>query len=260
MANNSNQEFQSLINSLLDKQTFSLRLTNGQVEKFKPLTTAQLKDLIKTVVDTTLTQVEFNNTVLSLMQQCSVGLSSEYIETLNVVDKILFLLQTRISSISPTITFDEENGPVEINLEEIKTNLLAAIEENSKLFLDHEIVNDNIALTVGIPTLKTEFQANEEIYKNATVNADNQEDVRKLLGEAFVIELTKAIKVIKIENDSFNLASLSFVEKQKLIESLPASAIQKVINYVESYKRVVNQCLIAGDKQLIIDGSLFSIQ
>lgn len=260
MSNSSNQEFLNMLSTVLGKQAFELKTFGETLIKFKPLSTAQYKNLIKTIVDSTLTQVEFNDAVLTVMKECAIETSASEIENLTILDKLLFLVDTRIHSISSSITLQNGEETVTLNLLELKEQLHKLIKENESLLKDHEIKTDDFLLTVGLPTLKAEQQINNEVYRTATLDANDPEQVRKLLGEAFVIELTKSIKSITIQDKSLNLSELSFKERQKIVESLPASAIQAVINYVESYKKIINKSVILNETTLPIDGSLFSLQ
>lgn len=255
-----NQDFYNLLASVIEKQTFPVTLSNGTLAQFKPLTTAQLKNIIKTVVDSSLTQIQFSSAMLNVMKECYVGSNSDVVESFNIVDKLLFIIETRIQSISSTITIEDGENVVTLKLEDIKQALTSIIENNKELLLDQEIKSEDISLIVGIPTLKVEQQVDEEIYKNADLNLDDAEHVRKLLGEAFIIELAKSVKLVTIGDQKMDLSAVSFKERQKIVETLPSSLIQKVITYVENYKQQVNNCLVVDGHTLTIDGSLFSIR
>ena len=58
-----NKEFQNLLSTLASEQTFSVELTDSKLYEFKQLNTNQLKELVKTVVDSPLTQTLFNNAI-----------------------------------------------------------------------------------------------------------------------------------------------------------------------------------------------------
>jgi hypothetical protein len=258
--NKDNKEFCDLLTSLRSKHTFEVKFTNDKIEKFSPLTTAQLKNLIKTVVDTSLTQIEFNSATVAVMKECYQGMDVTILNDLTIADKLLFLIETRINSISSSITIEDGEDKVIIDLNKIKEKLTKAIEDNKATFVDHPINSDEVTLTIGLPTLKTELQVDEEIYKTLKLDSDNQEQVRKLLGEAFVVELAKVVKSITIGEKTLNTSELPFSERQKTVENLPALLIQQVINYVENYKKILNACLVIDDHSLPIDGSLFSLQ
>ena len=232
--NKDNKEFCDLLTSLRSKHAFEIKFTNDKIEKFSPLTTAQLKNLIKTVVDTSLTQTEFNSATLAIMKECYQGTDVAALNTLTIADKLLFLIETRINSISSSITIEDGEDKVTLDLNKIKENLSKAVEANKTTFLDHSITSDEVTLTIGLPTLNTEHQVDEE--------------------------LAKVVKSITIGDKTLNTSDLTFSERQKTVESLPALLIQQVINYVENYKKVLNGCLVIDDHSLPIDGSLFSLQ
>ena len=59
--------FQQLLNTIADEQTFELSLTNTNLQ-CKQLTTLQLKELIETVVDSPVTQAIFNSAILKFLK------------------------------------------------------------------------------------------------------------------------------------------------------------------------------------------------
>jgi hypothetical protein len=57
-----------------------------------------------------------------------------------------------------------------------------------------------------------------------------------------------------------DLSTGTFENRVKVIESVPASAIQKAIEYIEKQKRVIDECLTVNGYTIPIDGSLFSLR
>jgi hypothetical protein len=76
----------------------------------------------------------------------------------------------------------------------------------------------------------------------------------------FINEIAKAVQSLTIEDKTLDLSTVTFKSRLKTIESLPASLIQKVIEYVESYKKVIDECLVVDGYTVPIDGSLFSLR
>ena len=101
---------------------------------------------------------------------------------------------------------------------------------------------------------------NEEIYKNSNPNVEDPEELRKVLGEAFINEIAKAVRTLTIDEKTLDLSTVTFKSRLKTIETLPASLIQKVIEYIEEYKKVVDDCLTVNGHTIVIDGSLFSLR
>lgn len=255
-----NKEFYDLLNSIANDQTFSLDLCpreENQKVLCKQLSTAQLKELIKTVVDSPLTQSAFNSAVTKTFKDSLVSLP-EF--SLNIIDRLLFILETRIQSLSPTTTVKIEDKTIEVNFEEIVSKLKRELQAHKELFADSSATEGKITATFGVALLNTEAQLNEEIYKNINVNVEDAEELRKVLGDAFINEIAKAVQTLTIEDKTLDLSTVTFKSRLKTIESLPASLIQKVIGYIENYKKIVDDCLTVDGHTVTIDGSLFSLR
>lgn len=256
----SNKEFYELLKSVTNTETFSVILTDKKDYTFKQLSTAQLKELIKTVVDSPLTQAMFSVTASKVMRD---SLTTEGVDTslFNVVDRILFILETRIKSISPSITLTNEGATEQVDIQLVKEKLVSSLQSNSGLFEDISSSNGQIEVTFGVPLIKTEIQLNDELYKDTNVSVENQEELRKILGETFINEIAKSIKTIKVQDKELDLSTVTFKSRLKTIETLPASLINDVIFYIERYRKVVEESLtIKENLTLPVDGSLFSLR
>lgn len=252
-----NKEFYDLLDSIVNEQTFDLELANGTVVKCKSLTTAQLKDLIKTVVDSPLTQAAFNTTASKIFKDSLIDTPAC---SLNIVDRLLFILETRIQSVSRTTIIEQEDKQIAINFEDIKNKLLTSLRQNSNLFVSSEATDGKITVTFGVALLDTETQLNDEIYRNLSVDVNNVDQLRKVLGEAFINEIAKSINTVTIGDKTFDFSGVTFKSRIKTVESLPASLIQKVIEYIEKYKKVIDESLTVEGYTVPIDSSLFSLR
>lgn len=257
MDNENESLFLTELNQINNEETFDLDLINGQIAKCKQLTTAQLKELIKTIVDSPLTQTRFISTVTEIISE-SVKVPDNYI--LTTIDKLLFLLELRIQSISSKMTLNNNGSLVAVDFQSIKQNLHQTIKNNNVLFESKEISEGKFSVSFGVSTLLAETQLNEEIYKFVIINADDEEEVSKILGEAFVNEIAKCVKTVKVNEKVMDLSTVNFSTRLKIIESLPAYLIQKVVEYIENYKRVIEECLTVEGVLIHIDGSLFSVR
>lgn len=256
-----NKEFFDLLNSISTEQTFSLPLSprESAVEEVqcKPLTTIQLKELIKTIVDSPLTQAAFNTTATKIFKQSLVATPSV---PLNVIDRLLFIIESRIQSISPKVVIKTDNTSNEVDLEEVKTKLKQQLLQHSELLASSSATEGKLCVKYGVALLDAETQLNEELYKNLTIDVENTEELRKILGEAFINEIAKVVQTVTIEDKTMDLSSVTFKTRLKVIESLPASVIQKVIEYIEKYKKLLEDCLSVDGQTIPIDGSLFSLR
>lgn len=256
------KEFFDLLNSIADEQTFSLELcprdaSNTFTVSCKPLTTAQLRSLIETVVDSPLTQASFNTTATKVFKQ---SLVKEPGSPLNVVDRLLFLLESRCQSLSPQTTMSNDGEAFEVNFQDISNKLKQSLKDNASLFLPTSFTEGKLTVNVSVALLDADLQLNEEIYKDLNPNVDDAEELRGILGSAFINEIAKSILSIEIEDNVLDLASVTFESRLQAVGALPASLIQKVIEYIESYKKIVDEHLTVNGNVIILDGSLFSLR
>lgn len=257
---NDNKEFYDLLNSIVNEQTFSLDLCPGEnayTVSCKHLSTAQLKELVKTVVDSPLTQSSFNSTATKVFNQSLIDVPEI---DLNIIDRLLFIIETRIHSLSPTMTITNEDKTIVLNFEEIRNNLKQQLAEHRTLFASSSATEGKISIEFGVALLETESKLNEEIYKDINPSVEDAEQLRKVIGDAFINEIAKAVQSVTIGEATLDLSTVTFKSRLNTIESLPASLIQKVIGYIENYKKVVDECLTVDGYTLPIDGSLFSLR
>lgn len=258
----SNKEFLDLLNSVVEEKKFTETLTDSKEYSFKQLNTSQLRDLIKSVVDSPLTQAVFNTTLSKLFKD---SLLDKPEKEFNTIDRILFLLGARINAISEDFTIEVDSETKEkktVNLTIYKNKLLEMSLE-ADLFTSRTHTENELVVEYGVPSLETEDKLNKEIYNNDKfkIDLDKQEDFRNLIGDLFINELAKCIKSLKIKDKELKLSSVSFNERIKIVESLPAQAISAALSFVEEYKKVIKDALsVTPDVAIPIDGSLFSLR
>lgn len=260
-----NKEFFDLLNSISNEQVFTLQLAPREEPKSlkcKYLTTIQLKELIKTAVDSPITQSVFNSTVNKIFKQ---SLTEPTKEQLTVVDRLLFIIETRINSLNSKMKYKTEQNDkeieIDIDFDSVKNNLYSVLDTNKELFNKPQTaVDGKVTITFGVPLVDTEQQLNDELYKNLDPNVNNTEELRTVLGDAFINEIAKCLQTIVIGDKTLDLSKVTFKNRLKTIESLPASTIQAVIGYIENYKRVIDECLRIDGVAIPIDSTIFSIR
>lgn len=255
------KDFLDLLSSLAEEQQYTIELQRQEEDpvavKFKSLTTVQLKELVKTAVDSPLTQSVFNSTATKIFKDSILSAPANL--EFNVVDRLLFLLETRIQTISPTKTIKTDDKEVEVNYNNIIDSLKKSIKKNINRFTPAVSKSGKVSITYGVSLVDTDVQLEEEVYKNVEVKIENVEELRKIVGEAFINEIAKTIHAVSIEDKTINLKDVPFKKRLKIVETLPASLIQKVVEYIESYKNVLNGCLTVKDYTIPIDSTLFSV-
>jgi hypothetical protein len=239
------KELISLLQGLDASGVFEVTIPSLEREvKFKQLTTEQLKRLLKTIIDSPIYNTEFTITFNSIIKEnCAEG--DVRVDDLTVIDKLLIFFKTRIESISPEYTFnftEEEIG--ENNLDE-KTKTVN-IQQHFNSFcntlknLPSETINyNNCTIVCNLPTIATENRLEKELHKNVKIEVTSTDELRNIVGETFINELTKFITSVSINDTAVDLVSLDFKTRIKVIENLPTAAINGVIKYIEKYRNTI---------------------
>ena len=162
------QDVLQLLKDLDQTNSFEVYLPSLQRSApFKQLNTEQLKKILKTIIDSPIHNTEFTITFNSIIRDNILD-DSVNVEELNVFDKTLILIKTRIESISPEYTFtlnDEEK----VQLESFKVNVADVYNkfiESSPVYSTEIVKSNNCELEISLPTLQTENKLEKELYKN----------------------------------------------------------------------------------------------
>jgi hypothetical protein len=275
-----NTSFSAILSSLeaLEKSSgYNVFIpTQNTEQQFKVLTTEQLKELLKTVIDTPIYNTQFVLTFNKIIKDNCFD-SSVY-SGLNSYDKLFIFLKTRIENISDeyTITFTDEEKR-QNNLEEnIKTTILISdvykhLNENVKTFTQESFTHEQCTVTCNVPQLETENKLEKEFHKTTKLNVDTPEELREIVGNTFINEITKYIISVQINEQVIDFASLTFKNRTKIVEKLPANVIKNVLKYIETYKQHIADVLkvkvrvqnkeqkeVIIEKELPYDASFFN--
>ena len=266
------KDFLSALKELDQTTGFDIFIPSLQKEvKFKQLTTEQLKSILKTVVDSPIYNSQFITTFNGIIKE---NCLDETVETnkLTIYDKLLILFKTRIESISPEFTFQFTEEEIKKNNltftgEPKKTiNLKEHLEsylKNNYTFLSEVIEYESCSLVCDLPTLETENKLEKELHKNIKIEVESTEELREIIGETFINELTKYIHKITIGSKELDLFSLDFKNRVKVVEQLPTNIINKVLKYIESYRNKIKELTSVNvngvDKDIPSDASFFNM-
>lgn len=239
------KELISLLQGLDASSVFEVTVPSLEREvKFKQLTTEQLKRLLKTIIDSPIYNTEFTITFNSIIKEnCVEG--DVRVDDLTVIDKLLIFFKTRIESISPEYTFNfTEEEIAENNLD--KKTKTVNIQQHFNNFcstlknLPSETINyNNCTIVCNLPTIATENRLEKELHKNVKIEVTSTDELRNIVGETFINELTKFITSVSINDTAVDLVSLDFKTRIKVIENLPTAAINGVIKYIEKYRNTI---------------------
>lgn len=271
-------EIISLIQNLDINIGFNIFIPSLQQEiKFKQLTTEQLKRLLKTIIDSPVYNTEFILTFNSIIKENCITPDINT-ENFTVYDKALILFKTRIESISPDYTFTFTQD--EINDKDIKekTYTVSLIEKLTEFlnkninFNPLTIEYNNCAVVCSLPTLGTENKLEKELHKNTKIEVETPEELRNIVGETFINELTKHFSGITIEDKTINLTELTFKNRIKIVEVLPTNIVNQALKYIENYRSEIKKLFtfnlnlettagttIILEKEIPVDASFFNM-
>jgi hypothetical protein len=264
-----NSDISNIIDLLHDidiKTNFTVFVPSLHAEiSFKQLTTEQLKRLLKTVVDSPIYNSEFTITLNEIIKENCLTTEVK-VDELTIYDKAIIFIKMRIESISPEFTI--EYTPAEIsdnNLSDKNTTIsLTQVLDNflkQNIYFTEEIIQHNdCAINVSIPTILTENKLEKELHKNIKTDLNTPEDLKELIGETFINEVTKFITKLSIGETSVNLTDLSFKQRIKIVEKLPTNLINKVIKYIEKYRDTIKPLLTVKTTPLTTTGNSIIIE
>lgn len=252
--------FLSLIKSIADLYTFEYKRFNSSQQNFenfscKCLTMLDLNQIIESSIQDGTMLVGFYTTITNLLKK------SVLVDTISqdftVVDRLMYILQSRLNSVSSSKTISGEDGEITFNFTEIIKNLQDSILSNPECFSPKIIMHNDITILCNIPTIESDLLVGEEFYKFFTVNIDDEDDVKLFIGQNFILELVKCIRTITIKDSILDFSVMSIEDRIKTIEEIPTIIMQDVIAYNKNYKKIINDCLTIDGYILPINGSLF---
>jgi hypothetical protein len=249
----------------------------GKDVRFKELSTAQQKKLIKSVVDSQVYHTEFIKTFYHILKESCVDDVS--IGELTVIDKLMIALGLRISCIGSSIEIkvnvpDPENEektisqPVAINLMEVYENAKKVLTE-----IKPETIEDNsFQIVCNVPTIQTEFALESQLRpKNEDIDVNTTSELRNIIGEAFIDEIVKYVSSVsvKVEEEFVPVSweEFSFKDRIRIVETFGSELLSKIVKYIGTIKKETEKIELVHfkigeqtyDRRLAVDGSFFII-
>jgi hypothetical protein len=200
---------------------------------YKPLSTKQLKEILQSVVDTSVGANSFLRVANKI-----VGNNIDPIDfPLNIRDRDVILYTLRRECIG--------SDWKDKSLPELKPT------ENKGILRNHFIKLRKFTLELNTPTLEREGQFQTSLQPN-------NENLEAIVGELFIKEITKYATKIVYQEQECNLSLLSPKEQLALIEKLPSGLIHKAAKAVETIQREWNEILTVDGEVVSIDPEFFA--
>jgi len=232
--------------------------------KFKQIDAKQQKDLLSSAMDTSVYNTNFIKTFYDIIKYNLLQGQDVNLDKFTLIDKISIGLTLKEQITDELTLFFGEDKKDSVQKFKIKPIIdkLKQYETPSPIVLD--VKNDNFQLEVEVSpvTIGAEYLYDTQ-YKGNKKKEDikTSEDVQQLLSEAFIGELSKYISNMWINKSEINFVNLTLNQKIKLIEKLPSSFLQKILDNVSSWKAKTDEFLTVkyeNEEQIInLEASMF---
>jgi hypothetical protein len=211
---------------------------------FKQLDAKQQKELLSSVMDTSVYNVNFIKTFYNILKT-NITEKDISVDSFTLFDKIIIALclKKQISK-NINVVFDEklqisEKFDIDDILEKTKTYITPEpfIAESS---------NEKFSIKVELtyPTVKKEYDYDTDYKKNKkTEDLKSTEEVQNIISEAFIGETSKYINKIWINDNEIDCNKITIHQKIRIIETFPSSLVQKILEQIAVWKKSVDDAL-----------------
>ena len=222
-------------------------LEEGEIS-IKPLNISQQKSLISLTSEKNVYNSKFLEIIFNIIKENYLSNDLLNINDLTVLDKTFITLALR-ASINPVI------GGNNI-LEHIKDTNINSLKISPSTF-----TADTIKIVCGLPTILQELEC--EHSKTIIDNENISKNLQQIISESILVEITKYIKHIYINDNFIDMTSMIFTEKQNIIEALPAVVLEQVLQYILDSKKKIENILKFTDTNnqpfvVTIDSNFFA--
>lgn len=155
-------------------------------------------------------------------------------------DRTSILLELRKASSGNSFLIDGKSYDLtELKALDIKDlNLTTTIEDSG------------IEVKCAVPTLNLDTKINSKIITELGKLTEAQQN-KQSIELVLIYEIVKYIETIKLEEVSLNFENLSIYDRVKIVEELPLSLNNSIMDYMASIKRVDEKCLTFDDDAIL---------
>lgn len=253
--------------------TFDAYIPSGEKTiQLRPLSIKNQKQIIKTAIDPTATNIQYSINMNDLLLQ------STDISNILTVDKPALLIALRCNSLSNEIKVanSDEEKPVTINLRDVidkYPETVTSEKYKSLITYKQRINHEGITLAVRIPDIETDTKFLKECKGKLKKSTDAGESISEL----YVYELAKYIESVQFKTITEDLSgnptsvvntvrfdTIPAAECIEVVELLPMSINTKLVSYVTNTRdaeSLFRNTTIDGEEyEIPIDATLFALE
>ncbi len=220
----------------------------NKIMEFTQLSVKQQKELIKTGLDGAISGVTISN----IMSQIILDNSVDQYDFLTV-DKFPIILALRRVSFGDNVKVKDNDKEITFNLSEILEKNLTFDDDFSKTLSFKE---EELEISLSVPSLKVDIKANEQQISSFKKNKDAE--ISDTVGSLFIFEIAKFVNKVKVGGEEMDLTSLQFKDRVSVIESIPAYLNNKILDYIQSFRKTEMEYVTVNDEILPVDARLFA--
>jgi hypothetical protein len=225
------------LTQISDSYSFDIWIpSKNKNAKFTEITALQQKDILSGSMDSSIYSKKFNTALYEIIKNNT----SEDITKFTILDKTLICLQLR-EKVSNIVKVQQKNNKIDVDISPI----IAEFKKNYNHPKETVLSHNNIFITVYPSYILEEKEYDDTILKDNKKAEDikNTDDIQDVISNAFIGELAKSIKTLKINDQTIDLLPLTFKQRIKLVEKMPASLIQEILNIVSEWKKDIDTFL-----------------
>ncbi len=248
--NTTNIDIKSLLNTLdtINTKNYAFHVYVPSLQKdipFLQISTSQQKSLIKSVIDSPVYNTEFIYTIRSIIKDNCLD-KEVSIDELTLLDKLVICLALRSKSISSTYEFSYTHEGAELKYN-IELDSLIEASKSIDIELERVIETQDYKITTRVPTIGIEYQVEKELRsknRQNNENIQNSEQLRDIVGEAFMTELIKYIKCVEIprgdtEVFKIEMSNMSPKDGISILGKFPIKVLESILDFVNDYSRSI---------------------
>ena len=228
---------------------------------YKPLTMQHQKTIIKTALDPSATNIDFNININNILQDIVIN------QDILVSDKPAVLVALRAVNVDKTIDIAQGDDKININLNSVVSKY-NTINENTTIQYTKSISHNDLTVKLRVPTLQTDTKFMKECKRHIK-RSTSPEDVSGNIGEMYVYEIAKFVESVqhttyseaesgKIVNTVL-FAQTDIKDCVNIVELLPMAVNKQISSYITSIRNYEKLYTAADDVDIPTDATLFAI-
>lgn len=216
--------------------------------KFSTLTAKHQRDIIHSTLDNPLLNLVFHDRFYKILKElCQ---EESIIDTLTIFDKDAIAIQLRYHFVSEKYE-DKDMSPV-----------IEAIKNMKMVFKPNNEEVDGVIVQLDIPSIKKENNILSQYskVKKISVNTQNEEDIRDIVADAYMLEIVKYVSRAQIAGTDIvvDFSSHPVSENMKIVETFGKKVCDKVLEFINTQREKYKDIYLIDDTEVEINSSLFS--